>query len=82
MALTSSTASLIRSGKTEAALRLLEHRMASSVSQAGKLTDSGVRLPPETPNLREAAKRAAKYASENNLPQVAATANEISSKLE
>ncbi len=82
MALTANAATLIRSGKTEKAVRLLEQRLTSAVSEASELTNGGVILPADTPNLRAAPGRAAKYASENNLPKVAAQAKEIAKKLE
>ena len=82
MALTTNAAALIRAGRPEKALLLLEQRLTSAVSQASDLTNESVTLPGGTPNLRAAASRAAKYATENGLTNVATRAQGIAKKLE
>ena len=73
MSLTTNVATLLRKGKTDKALRILEESLASSVEAADELIQAGARLPtvPSLPSLREAPARAQKYAAENGLTDVA-----------
>ncbi len=82
MALTANAASLIRAGKTDVALRLLEDRLASSVTEADRYAGGGARLPADLPNLRAAPGRASKYAADNGLPELAAAASRLAKQLQ
>ncbi len=70
VSLTSTASVLIRRGDTEAALTLLEHELDRSVGEAELYVKSGTRLPPDTPHLVEATRRAADYARDNRLPEL------------
>ncbi len=81
MSLTANAAMLIRNGKTEQAVRLLEQRLTFSVSKTRELTAAGANLPPEFPNLRDAPRRAAEYARATHQPDLAVQAEEILKQL-
>ena len=73
MSLTTNVAMLLRKGRTDQALRLLEERLESSLDSADELIQAGARLPtvPALPSLREAPVRAHKYATEYGLSDAA-----------
>jgi hypothetical protein len=82
MALTANTASLIRDGKNEKALLLLEQRLASSLTAAGQRVDAGVRLPSaHSESLRDAPRRARDYAAQGKQEVMAAQAAALLAKL-
>jgi hypothetical protein len=81
MSLTSSAASLVRSGRTDKALALLEQRLDSSVTRADELLGQGARLPANLGSLHDSPRRAQKYASEQHLDRLAARAAEVAAKL-
>ena len=82
MGLTTGAARLIREGRTERALQLLEQRLASSLTAAGQRVDAGVRLPARgASSLLSAPGRAAAYATSQKQDVLAAQATALSSKL-
>jgi hypothetical protein len=63
MGLTTNAASLIRQGRTETALKLLEDRMSFSLAHADQLLAEGVRLEPgRSVSLRKSPGRTVDYA--------------------
>jgi len=83
MSLATETATLIRSGKTDQAIRLLEVMIDSSVEATDSLTRLGTRLPSQMPmpNLKVAPSRAEKYARANGLTEVADRAAVVAANL-
>ena len=71
--LTADVATLVRQGKTEQALRILDRMLSTSVEAADELVEAGGRLPrvPSLLSLREAPARAQRYASSNGLTDTA-----------
>lgn len=82
MALTSGAASLIRDGKTEKALVLLEQRLGLALSAASQRADAGARLPSARfDSLRDAPRRARLYAAGQRQDAMAAQASALEAKL-
>lgn len=83
MSLATDTAMLIRSGKTDQAVHLLELMLDSSVQAADSLTRLGTRLPSQmpVPNLKVAPGRAEKYARANGLTEIADRAAVVAGNL-
>jgi hypothetical protein len=80
--LTANAASLIREGRTERALMLLERRMSSALSQVDQSLDEGIRLPAShSTSLTQTPRRARDYATKNHLGELASQAAAVSHKL-
>ncbi len=82
MGLTTAAATLIREGRTEKALQLLELRLGTAVTAAGQRVDAGVRLPAaHAASLLAAPRRASEYAARQKQDVLAAQAAALSLKL-
>ena len=82
MGLTTNAASLIRQGRTEAALRLLEGRLGSSLAATDQLLATGVRLEPEgSVSLRKSPGRAVDYAVRYGRDALTAPARSVAAKV-
>jgi hypothetical protein len=82
MGLTTNAASLIRQGRTEVALQLLEQRMSSSFASTDELLAAGVRLPPgQSLSLRKSPGRAVDYAVRYGRDALTAPARSVSAKI-
>lgn len=83
MSLATSAASLLRRGKTEQAIRMLERTIDESIDAADQLTRLGTRLPSNAalPSLAAAPRRARTYALENDLPGIANRAAVVDARL-
>ncbi len=81
LALTTNAASLIREGRPERALMLLEQRLRDALRQSNKLVDSGVHLPKPLPSLQAAPDRAQRYGQTYDSREIAASAMALARKL-
>ncbi|MEO8033547.1 MAG: hypothetical protein ABI837_03895 [Acidobacteriota bacterium] len=80
--LTTNTASLIRRGKTDKALQLLEQRLSASLSSANQLLNDGIRLEPgKGASLRQAPGRAVDYAVQYGRTELTAPARSVAAKV-
>ena len=83
MGLTANAAKLIREGKRDQALRLLEHRLTSAADTSNAIVAAGTTLPADGswPSLKDSAKRAASYARQNGMQDVATKADAVARSL-
>lgn len=81
MALTANAAMLVREGRTDRALFLLDQRLGSSLMYSDRALSQNVRVPGNAPNLRKASERAEKYATTYHLDALAARARAVSAKM-
>lgn len=82
MGLTTNTATLIRRGKSDRALQLLEDRLSSSLSSADRLLSEGIRLEPgKWPSLRKTPGRAVDYAVLYGRTELTAPARSVAAKI-
>ena len=82
MGLATNAASLIRQGRTERALQLLEQRMSSSFVSADRLLVAGIRLQPgRSLSLRKSPSRAVDYAVHYGRDFLAAPARSVAAKI-
>lgn len=82
MGLTANAATLLRDGKSEKALLLLDAELSSSLDAASHRVDAGVRLPIEqSVSLRKAPERARDYALRQNRELMAKQAAALAANL-